>query len=229
MGSPSNEEGRDSDEVRHRVRLTRGFELGVVPVTQALYSALMGSNPSGFKGDPSRLPVENISWFDAVQFCNAVSRGCGLPEAYRIGAGEAPTVTWDQTSGGFRLPTESEWEYAARAGTRHRYAGGDDLDAVGWYESNSGGSTQAVGQKRANGWGLHDMSGNVWEWCWDLKGDYPSATVVYPVGPASGSIRVRRGGSWRFDPQGARVANRGGDDPGYRNGVLGVRLLRTVT
>jgi formylglycine-generating enzyme required for sulfatase activity len=229
MGSPNSEVGRFSDEDLHHVRLTRGFELGVVPVTQALYGALMGTNPSGCNGDPVKLPVESISWFDAVRFCNAVSRGCGLPEAYNIGAGPEPTVSLDRASGGFRLPTEAEWEYAARAGTRHLFAGGDDLGALGWFQGNSGGRTQAVGQKRANGWGLHDISGNVWEWCWDWRGAYPSGRVVDPVGPASGSNRVFRGGSWRFDPQYARVAFRYSFPPGYRNDGLGVRLLRTVT
>ncbi|MBL8618538.1 MAG: formylglycine-generating enzyme family protein [Deltaproteobacteria bacterium] len=228
MGSPSSEEGRYDGEDLHHVRLTRGFEIGVVPVTQALYGALMGTNPSTCKGDPAQLPVETISWFDAVRFCNAVSRACGLPDAYNIGAGREPTVTWDQASGGFRVPTEAEWEYAARAGTRYRYAGGDELAAVGWFEGNSGGSTRAVGQKRANGWGLHDMSGNVWEWCWDWRGAYSSGRVVDPVGPASGAYRVNRGGSWSVGPLGARVAYRLDAFPGYRSINLGVRLVRTA-
>jgi sulfatase modifying factor 1 len=241
MGSPSTEQGRFSDETQHLVRLTRGFEMGVFPVTQALYSAVMGTNPSHFEGD--QRPVEELSWFDAVRLCNAVSRACGLPEAYSIGSGDEPTVNWSPLSGGFRLPTESEWEYAARAGTRHIYAGGDDLDAVGWHEGNSGGQTQAVGQKRPNAWGLYDMSGNVWEWCWD-RGDLWSflgdaaptspvsdltSPVSDPTGPASGSVRVLRGGSWYSDPQNARVADRSSDTPDDRNSDLGVRLLRTVT
>jgi sulfatase modifying factor 1 len=229
MGSPPTEEGRFGDETQHRVRLTRGFELGVFPVTQALYAAVMGVNPSSFKGD--QLPVENVSWFDAVRLCNAVSRACGLPEAYSIGPGGEPTVSWSWSSVGFRLPTESEWEYAARSGTRHVYAGGDDRAAVGWFEDNSGGSTHPVGQKRSNAWGLHDMSGNVFEWCWDGYGDYPKGVSTDPTGgaPASGSDRVGRGGSWFVGPLFARVAYRGSNAPGGRGSGLGVRLLRTVT
>jgi formylglycine-generating enzyme required for sulfatase activity len=227
MGSPSTEEGRFDDETQHRVRVTRGFEMGVFPVTQALYAAVMGTNPSHFKGD--QRPVEMVSWFDAVRLCNAVSRACGLPGAYSIGSGDAPTVSWSPSNGGFRLPTESEWEYAARAGTSHIYAGGDDLDIVGWHVGSRGGQTQAVGQKRPNTWGIHDMSGNVWEWCWDWKSTYPTGPVSDPTGPASGSYRVSRGGSWGYDPQRARVALRSNVAPGYRNGNLGVRLLRTVT
>jgi formylglycine-generating enzyme required for sulfatase activity len=227
MGSPPDEEGRRDDESQHRVRLTRGVEMSVVPVTQAVYAAAMGAYPSYFEGD--NLPVADVSWFDAVRLCNAVSRFCGLPEAYSIGAGDTPEVQWSQASGGFRLPTEAEWEYAARAGTGHIYAGGDDLAAVGWFGGNSGGSTQAVGQQRANAWGLHDMSGNVWEWCWDWRTAYPSGMVVDPTGPPSGSNRVRRGGSLRSGPKTARVAVRGSDAPGNRSYSLGVRLLRTVT
>ncbi len=180
----------------------------------------MGTNPSHFKGD--QRPVEKVSWFDAVRLCNAVSRACGLPEAYSIGSGDEPTVIWSQSSGGFRLPTESEWEYAARAGTGRIYAGGDDLDFVG-------GQSQAVGQKRQNAWGLHDMSGNVWEWCWDWYGDYAAGPVSDPTGPASGSSRVSRGGSRSFSLHYARVADRNDYPPGNRYYDLGVRLLRTVT
>jgi formylglycine-generating enzyme required for sulfatase activity len=214
-------------ETAHQVRLTRGFEMGVFPVTQALYAAVMGTNPSKFKGN--QRPVEMVSWFDAVRLCNAVSRACGLSEAYSIGSGDKPTVNWSQSTGGFRLPTESEWEYAARAGTGHIYAGGDDLDFVGWHGGNSSGQSQAGGQKRPNAWGFHDMSGNVWEWCWDRYGDYPAGPVSDPTGPASGSDRVFRGGSWYYDPQYARVARRSYDAPGFRDCDLGVRLLRTVT
>jgi sulfatase modifying factor 1 len=200
----------------------------VFPVTQALYAAVMGVNPSHFKG--GQRPVEQVSWFDAVRLCNAVSRACGLPEAYSIGSGDEPTVSWSLSSVGFRLPTESEWEYAARSGTRHVYAGGDDFAAVGWFLDNSGGSTQPVGQKRSNAWGLHDMSGNVWEWCWDIRGDYPTGVSTDPTGgaPASGSYRVGRGGSWCYGPQYARVAHRDGVAPGDRDFIFGVRLLRTV-
>lgn len=227
MGSPPSEEGRDADETQHRVRLTRGFELGIVPVTQALYAAVMGANPSARQGDA--LPVESVSWFDAVRFCNAVSRACGLPEAYTIGGGDVPSVRWDASNDGFRLPTESEWEYAARAGTRHVYAGGDDLGVVGWFDDNSGNRTQPVGQKAANRHGLYDMSGNVWEWCWDLYGDYPSgALATDPTGPSSGPGRVNRGGSWLFSAFSARIASRTWYPAFYRRDFRGLRLARTL-
>ena len=208
--------------------------MGQTQVTQALWEKVMGNNPSRFKG--SDLPVETVSWFDAVRFCNALSAAVGLSPAYRIGSGdedaddpsEHPSVEWDRASAGYRLPTEAEWEYAARAGTSHRYAGGDDAGAVAWTEKNSGKETHAVGEKRANAWGLHDLSGNVWEWCWDWFGAYPSEPVSDPAGPASGSLRVLRGGSWYSSARSARVANRIDDHPGFRDDIIGLRLSRTV-
>ena len=226
MGSPPSEEGRRDVETQHRVVLTRGFELGVVPVTKSLYAAVLGTTPSHFQG-PQR-PVERVSWFDAVRFCNALSAAVGLSPAYRIGAGETPSVEWDRASAGYRLPTEAEWEYAARAGTSHRYAGGDDAGAVAWTEKNSGGETHAVGEKAANAWGLHDLSGNVWEWCWDWYGAYPSEPVSDAAGPASGSGRVLRGGSWLDAARYARVAHRRERSPGNRDWYIGLRLSRTV-
>jgi formylglycine-generating enzyme required for sulfatase activity len=139
---------------------------------------------------------------------------CGLPLAYAIGAGEEPDVRWDRASPGFRLPTEAEWEYAARAGTALVYAGGDQPDDVAWTSRNSGGSTPGVGQKRPNGWGLHDMSGNVWEWCWD-KDETGAACRI-------------RGGSWmQVDGQGV-VAYRVSRSPDSRYTVIGFRVARNL-
>jgi formylglycine-generating enzyme required for sulfatase activity len=131
---------------------------------------------------------------------------------------------------GYRLPTEAEWEVAARGGGDAKYAGGNELGAVGWFDGNSGSTTHRVGQKPANGYGLHDMSGNVWEWVWDWydSGAYSEGAASDPTGPASGSNRVRRGGCWDRPPQNARVAYRSDVPPGYRNGNLGVRLIRTA-
>ena len=209
---------------RHEVRLTRAFSLGVHPVTQALYAAVMKENPSEFEG--ALHPVENVNWYDAVRFCNRLSEAAGLECAYVIGSGEEPTVTCDFRASGFRLPTEAEWEYAARAGTAFRYAGSDDLDAVGWHGPNSDDQTHPVGGKAANGWGLYDLSGNVSEWCWDWFGDYASGSVADPTGPQSGAFRVPRGGSWCDGPRYARVACRHRDTPGNRF-TLGLRLART--
>ena len=248
MGSPSDEEGRDDDETRHKVRITKAFVMGATEVTQALYQAVMGENPSisEYKGlslaGPEK-PVQNVSWLDVVAFCNRLSEQEGLAPAYRI---SGDTVTWDRSASGYRLPTEAEWEYAARAGTADRYSGTDDASSVcgygnvanptakaqfGWRESFSceDGSKVAsdAGALRANGWGLYDMTGNVREWVWDWKGAYPSGTATDPVGPSTGSSRVSRGGSWNDGPRRARVANRVWYDPGSRFNNLGFRLARS--
>ena len=199
-----------------KVTITRPFKLLSVPMTQALYRHLMGENPSGFQGDT--LPVENVSWFDAVKCCNALSSALGLPAAYRIQGDE---VCWEGLNHpGVRLPTEAEWEYACRAGTTGDYAG--NLDDMGWYNENSGEQTHPVGQKKPNAWGLYDMHGNVWEWCWDWHGgDLLGGND--PVGPNSGSSRVFRGGCWYFDARDCRAANRGYYYPSGRDGGIGFR------
>jgi len=160
------------DERAHQVTLTKPFYLGKYEVTQEQWQQVMGGNPSVFKG--AKNPVENVSWDDCQEFMGKLRKK--VP-------GEA-----------FRLPTEAEWEYACRAGTTGEYAG--DLDAMAWYDSNSGGKTHPVGGKKPNAWGLYDMHGNVWEWCADGYGDYPNGAATDPNGPNTGSIRVLRGGSW---------------------------------
>ena len=207
MGSPRGEPERYSDEVQHTVTLTQGFWLSDHEVTQAEYQAVMGSNPSRFRGDT--LPVETVSWDDAVLYCQ------NLTERERA----AGRITAQQA---YRLPTESEWEYAARAGTTGARHG--ELDAIAWYSGNSGGQTRPVKQKQPNAWGLHDMLGNVWEWCEDWYWAYPTGSVTDPTGPGSGSLRVRRGGSWILDGGGvARSADRNGSVPGDRYSHLGFR------
>lgn len=223
MGSPSGEDNRGRNETRHRVPITQGFAIGSTEVTQALYKAVMGENPSYFKGNNK--PVEQVSWHDAVKLCNRLSEQEGLESAYRI-SGE--TVTWDQSANGYRLPTEVEWEYTARGGEEQVYSGSDHIGDVAWYSSNSGHKTHAVGGKQANEWGLCDMTGNVWEWVWDWYGEYPSGTATDPAGPSKGSSRVLRGGSWVIIPRYARVAVRGRDVPGVRSSNLGFRLARSI-
>ncbi len=227
MGSPASETGRYSSEVRHRVTLTRDFLLASTAVTQGQRRAVMGTNPSRFKGDD--LPVEQVSWYDAVEFCNGLSAREGLTPAYRI---SGKSVDWARSADGYRLPTESEWEYSCRAGTSTRFWSGDsdsDLGRVGWFGSNSGGETRPVGGKPSNAWGLYDVHGNVWEWCWDWHGDYPSGSVTDPAGPSSGADRVLRGGSWDSSlARSCRSANRNHDDPGLRYYTLGLRPARST-
>ena len=171
-------------------------------------------------------PVIYVTWYDAAKFCNWLSGKDGLTPAYSI---SGTTVSWDDTANGWRLPTEAEWEYAARGGNASKgylYAGSDNADEVGWYSSNSGRSTHPVGGKAPNELGLYDMSGNVWEWCWDWHGTYSSGSQSDPKGPASGSYRVDRGGSW-YDSAGyLRSAFRGIGSPGNGNYNVGFRLVR---
>ena len=203
--------------------------VGETEVTQGLYQRLMGSNPSNFSACGAECPVETVSWFDAVAFANKLSESEGLEPCYVI---RGETVTWPKGVSclGYRLPTEAEWEVSARGGRDDKYAGGGDLSAVGWYRGNSGDTTYPVGQKQANGYGLYDMSGNVIEWTWDWydASRYSIGAEADPTGPASGSDRVVRGGCWIGVTRDARVASRYRYSPGLRNGVFGVRLLRTA-
>ncbi len=220
-------ECEEDEKPPHTVTLSRSYLLGETEVTQGQWKAVMGSNPSHFSACGLDCPVEKVSWLDAVTFANALSKKEGLESCYTV-AGES--VTWPKglSCTGYRLPTEAEWEYAARAGREIAYAGGTEVGAVAWYEDNSGGKTHPVGEMRPNGWGLHDMSGNVWEWTWDWYGAYPRAAVNDPTGAATGSIRVYRGGSWRITPQYARLVGRVGVPPGSYHSSLGLRLARSV-
>ena len=207
MGSPAEEEGRSADESLHEVTLTKSFFLAVTPCTQRQWETVMGSNPSYFKG--ADLPIENVSWDDAVAFCRK------LTEQHRRSGALAEGWAW-------RLPTEAEWEYAARAGTTGPRHG--DLAAIAWYDGNSGSKTHPVQKKEPNVWGLHDMMGNVWEWCADWYGEYPRTAATDPMGPSSGSNRVCRGGGWHYGAGHCRSANRRGYAPGVRSLDLGFRL-----
>ncbi len=222
MGSNSGTDpDRGSDEVQHTVTLTQGFWLSDHEVTQGEYQTVMGNNPSYFTGDLNR-PVEVVSWNDAVSYCQK------LTERERA----AGRITAQQA---YRLPTEAEWEYAARAGTtgaRYTVYGYDvaqSLDYIAWWNGNSrtdgwfSHQTHPVKQKAANVWGLYDMLGNVFEWCSDWYGDYPSWSVTDPAGPGSGSYRVVRGGSWHNDAKRVRSAFRDGNVPGDRGRNLGFR------
>ena len=186
---------------KHEVTLTQPFQMGVHEVTQAQYEQVMGNNPSEFKGTEN--PVEMVSWDDAVEFCLRLS---DLPAEKAAG-------------NVYRLPTEAEWEYACRAGTDSKFSFGDDddyLDVYAWTRENFSTKPHPVGSKQPNAWGLHDMHGNVWEWCHDWYGKLPSGAVTDPAGPATGVSRVRRGGGWSDSSWGCRSALRSGSAPSYR-------------
>jgi len=216
MGSPTNESGRDNDEKQHRVNLTKGFYIQTTEVTQGQWKAVMGKNPSKFKNCGVDCPAETVSWNDVQQFINKLNQREG--------------------SGTYRLPTEAEWEYSARAGSDTAFANGgiselkcgydSNLDVMGWYCGNANKKTHPVAQKQPNAWGLYDMHGNVYEWCQDWFGNYPSGSVTDPTGPSGGSGRVRRGGCWFDRARDCRSASRFRFNPGSRYLGLGFRLLR---
>ncbi|WP_431676770.1 formylglycine-generating enzyme family protein [Kitasatospora sp. KL5] len=190
------------------------YELAAVPVTQSLYAEVTGLRPSAAQGE--RLPVEGVSWWDAVRFCNALSEREGLAPAYRlVGEADDGTVEWDTASGGYRLPTEAEWEHACRAGTGGpHYA---PLDEIAWYRGTSQERLHEVGGLRPNAWGFHDMLGNVWDWCWDVYD-----AEVY------GDYRVLRGGGWFDEHWSCRASARRRSHPTFTVDDVGFRLARSL-
>ncbi|MGW0769655.1 formylglycine-generating enzyme family protein [Streptomyces sp. NPDC002676] len=188
------------------------FQMSALPVTQSWYARVTGRRPSSARGE--RLPVEGVSWWDAVQFCNALSRHEGLTPAYRLCV-DAETAEWDTSADGYRLPTEAEWEHACRAGTTGPRYG--QLDDVAWYQGNSDGRIHSVGGKQPNAWGLYDMLGNVWDWCWDVYD-----AEVY------GAYRVLRGGGWADEHWSCRASVRRRSHPTFRIDDVGFRIVRST-
>ncbi|WP_030607619.1 formylglycine-generating enzyme family protein [Streptomyces sclerotialus] len=190
------------------------YRLAAFPVTQALYAEVTGRRPSTAQGD--RLPVEGVSWWDAVRFCNALSERDGLVPAYRLRADvKGLHVEWRTSADGYRLPTEAEWEHACRAGTTGPRYG--PLDEIAWYRGNSDERLHEVGGKRPNAWGLHDMLGNVWNWCWDVYD-----AEVY------GAYRVLRGGGWFDEHWSCRASARRRSHPDFRVDDVGFRVARSL-
>ncbi|MEY4690551.1 MAG: hypothetical protein RIT19_876 [Verrucomicrobiota bacterium] len=208
MGSPADEALRDKDEIPHEVILSRGFFMAETECTQAQWEAVMGRNPSHGKAPDQ--PVNQVAWKEAQEYCRRLTemhrtRGI-IPEGWE----------WD-------LPTEAQWEYACRAGTTGAFAG--NLGDIAWIESNSDGRTHPVKTRQPNAWGLHDLHGNVWEWCRDWYGDYPTNTVHDPTGPSAGTFRCYRGGSRIYGARRARSAIRGAMTPELRGDYLGFRAV----
>jgi len=214
----------DDEQPAHSVRLSKAFYLGIHEVTQDQYGAVMGDNLSQFKGSDD-LPVENVSWLDAVKFCNKLSEREKRTPFYRIDGTEVTLAGGN----GYRLPTEAEWEYACRAKSTTLFPFGDDASKLGehaWYSFNSESKTHPVGQKLPNGWGLYDMLGNVREWCADGYDEkyYASSPPADPPSAPGASLRVFRGGGWSDDPWGCRPTDRGRNMPPTRPDDLGFRV-----
>ena len=241
-----------SDNGPHPVSLS-AYLIGETEVTQDLWQAVMGSNPSHFSGSPEgsevqgKRPVENVSWYHAIAFCNKLSLKLGLTPCYTVTVSGSPidfetlaysdiptsdSTDWnntvlDMTKNGFRLPTEAEWEWAAKGGTTDKWAGTNtesELGTYAWYNANSNNKTHEVKKRTANGYGLYDMSGNVAEWCWDRYSSTTPTGRQDPTGAASGNYRVVRGGGWEFGANGAARAFRGYLNPDNRFSSLGLRV-----
>jgi len=234
-GSPPTERGRRPDEYMHPVRISTPFYMAATLVTQEQFEEVMGYNPSFFDGR-ARLPVEFVSWEESLLFCNALSRREGREEVY-VYEQEDGRWRFHPDRSGYRLPTEAEWEFACRAGTDTPFYTGptspmpmsrDTVWRAAWHRHNARGSTHPVAQREPNTWGLYDMLGNVWEWCWDWYAPYPRRLDPPPTGPRRGTQRVIRGGGWYSPTHETRSASRMGRDPALPWNSLGFRVVLPV-
>ena len=232
LGNTGSYEGEYDEKPPVTIIISKPFYISKYEITQQQYKAVMGNNPSEFKGDD--LPVEQVSWYDALNFCNRLSQSEGLTPCYTM---NGTKVTCDFEANGYRLPTEAEWEYAAKAGTKTDFYSGKltysgnspidpNLDKIAWYSANSSNATHPVGQKAPNAFGLYDMSGNVWEWCWDRYAEYPSKETKDYQGPEIGTYRVYRGGGWRNLAWYCRSTNRDRNYLDDKNNSLGFRVVK---
>lgn len=237
MGSPETEESRADNETQHPVRITRDYLLQMHEVTQGEWRGVFGNNPTRHPHCGDFCPIDTVNWWDALSYANARSAEQGLTECYGLsGCSNQPGEEFDCASAtfvgldcdGYRIPTEAEWEYAARAGTEG--FGFGEIDEVAWHQDNAERRTHPVGQKEPNAWGFYDMFGNVQEWVWDGYGPYELDNAVDPLGLEGTRSRVLRGGSWTSLPRRARAAYRSELEPGItgRLGGLGFRLARTA-
>jgi len=205
----------------HQVEISSSFFIAKYEVSQRLYETVMDKNPS--KAKDWQLPVDSISWLDAVKFCNKLSILQGLDSCYSI---TESSVTWLKDKNGWRLPTEAEWEYACRAGTTGNFSGTGDINEMGWYNANSGYKSHPRGYKKPNQFDIYDMHGNLWEWCWDFYSYnyYSSSPQIDPKGPTAGERRVLRGGSFSAGQNYARSSNRELPDDLFTN--IGIRIVK---